>query len=285
MKKIFIAFPFSSEYDYVETAVRRACDSKATVLCARDQITNQHVFDKVVGQMREADLLIFDLSGRSPNVFLELGFAMGEQLNWRIVYDPSRADDGMETIADLRGRDSGRYDSPDALEQLVRLLIADQRNFQNTSKPKRRTEDCPFLDFKLRTEKVPGQPPMIVAELRNLAAGTVATDVRPYVSGVGHLDLIVTLAGDGSRVVLKSRLDDKIAFREYLKEIRHVIVEYADRYGNYYRQIGILEQHLSETGNSLSADGLGRPEETDANRLLPITIHPARIPLRILDVS
>jgi hypothetical protein len=39
------------------------------------------------------------------------------------------------------------------------------------------------------------------------------------------------------------------------------ILEYADRHGNYYKQVGDLEQIFRDEGTSaLRADGVGRPE-------------------------
>jgi hypothetical protein len=284
MRKVFVAFPFSSEYDYVEAAVNRACQGIATVECARSRITNQHILDKIVGQMRDADLLLFDLTGRSKNVVLELGIAMGEKLNWRIVYDPGRAADGKDTISDLLGRDSGRYDNPRSLEQTVRAIVADSRNFESTTKHRRNPEDRPFLEFKLHTEKSPGERYTLVAQIRNLAPRTVATDVRPYIGGVGHLQTIPALAGGDPPLILREHLNDKLAFVDYLKYASQIIVEFADRHGNYYRQVGPMTQtFLENSGYSvLSAEGVGRPEEADENRLLPPTVHLAKHVLHIV---
>ena len=70
VKRVFAAFPFSEEYSYIEDAIKRGCEGVATLECAKDLLTNKHILDKILGQMRSADLCLFDLSGHNVNVAL-----------------------------------------------------------------------------------------------------------------------------------------------------------------------------------------------------------------------
>lgn len=270
VKRVFAAFPFSEEYSYIEASIKRGCEGVATVECAKDLLTNKHILDKILNQMRSADLCLFDLSGHNVNVALELGVAIGADLNWRIMYNPSKSPSGRDIFSDMSGRDSMRYGTADELSERVRKIVMDERNYLvRPSATIRNAADMPFLEATLRTEQIPGQSLTIVFEVRNVAARTVATDVRIYVGGVGSLLGIAALPEGNERVARRARLDDKIAYTEYIKIGRHVIVEFADVSGAYYKQVGELKQEAFPNGTySISMTGLGRPEQIEEVNLL-----------------
>jgi hypothetical protein len=156
------------------------------------------------------------------------------------------------------------YPRPGFVDQLLAIM-------------ERATADMhqPLLSFRLRTEMRPGQPRFLVAEVRNVAVNTVATDVRVYVGGVGHMRRVPMLVAGDPAVELRESLDDKLAYDTYLKNVRHVILEFADRFGQYYKQVGDLVQTAAEQDTyTLTVDGVGRPEPLDTSRLLPESIHP-----------
>ena len=270
VKRVFAAFPFSEEYSYIEDAIKRGCEGVATVECAKDLLTNKHILDKILGQMRSADLCLFDLSGHNVNVALELGVAIGADLNWRIMYDPSKSSNGRDIFSDMSGRDSARYKTADELSERVRSIVIDERNYHvRPSVKTRKYSEMPLLQATLRTEQTPGQSLAIVFEVRNVAFQTVATDVRIYVGGVGSLPGIAALPAGDDKVAIRERLDNKIAYSEHLKIGRDVIVEFADVSGAYYKQVGELKQEAFSNGAySISMDGLGRPQQIEESRLL-----------------
>jgi hypothetical protein len=69
--------PFTQSFDDVYlTGIKPACDV-AHVRCERvdEQIFNESIIDRIYSQIRIADLIIIDMSGRNPNVFYETGYA------------------------------------------------------------------------------------------------------------------------------------------------------------------------------------------------------------------
>ena len=74
---VFILMPFNAEFhDTYESGIKLACKA-AGVACERvdDQSFDETILQRILGQIRKADAIVADMSGRNPNVFYEVGYA------------------------------------------------------------------------------------------------------------------------------------------------------------------------------------------------------------------
>jgi hypothetical protein len=74
---VFVLMPFSDEFsDIYELGIKTACQS-AGAYCERvdEQIFVGNILDRIYNQISKADLIVADMTGRSPNVFYEVGYA------------------------------------------------------------------------------------------------------------------------------------------------------------------------------------------------------------------
>jgi len=81
----FVLMPFDSSFDDVyQLGVRAACED-VNVVCQRvdEQIFQEAILERIISQIRLADLLIAEMTGRNANVFFEVGFA--QALGKRII--------------------------------------------------------------------------------------------------------------------------------------------------------------------------------------------------------
>jgi len=117
MKSIFVAYPYRIER-YKE-AIAVACDGIATPAYADDVLTKMHILTKIMTQMRESDLALFDLTGRNANVALELGIAIALDVNYRILLGPN----DENVISDMQGWDQLRYSDLDDLGRRLRVVL------------------------------------------------------------------------------------------------------------------------------------------------------------------
>jgi hypothetical protein len=76
-KFVFILMPFSEDFDDVyKLGIKPACQA-AGAYCERvdEQIFTESILDRIYSQISKADLIVADMTGRSPNVFYEVGYA------------------------------------------------------------------------------------------------------------------------------------------------------------------------------------------------------------------
>ena len=76
---VFVLMPFDASFDdEYKLGIKPAC-ADAGARCARvdEQIFLQSILDRIYGEIRRADLIVAEMSGRNPNVFYEAGFAHG----------------------------------------------------------------------------------------------------------------------------------------------------------------------------------------------------------------
>lgn len=74
---LFVLMPFSGEFrDTYESGIKLACEAVG-VTCERvdEQSFDETILQRVYDQIRKADAIVADMSGRNPNVFYEVGFA------------------------------------------------------------------------------------------------------------------------------------------------------------------------------------------------------------------
>ncbi|MFO0835866.1 MAG: nucleoside 2-deoxyribosyltransferase [Phycisphaerales bacterium] len=79
-KEVFVLMPFREEFDDVYEMLRSACaecSSGQSVRCRRaDEIAEPgRITDQIIRCIRDADVVIADLTGSNPNVMYELGYA------------------------------------------------------------------------------------------------------------------------------------------------------------------------------------------------------------------
>lgn len=74
---VFILMPFSAAFDDAyQLAIKPACESAGAYAERVDeQVFEGSILDRVYNQIAKADIVVADLTGHSPNVFYETGYA------------------------------------------------------------------------------------------------------------------------------------------------------------------------------------------------------------------
>src|SRR5260370_27335746 len=118
--RVFVIAPFDPEGSRVQDVVRRAIkETGLRVVQFSGAIRpGAELTSAILGSIREADLIIADVSRQNPNVFYELGFAHAlRKQTILLVSDKS----GPRLPSDLTGLEYIDYD-PANLERLVDLV-------------------------------------------------------------------------------------------------------------------------------------------------------------------
>lgn len=72
----FVVMPFAPKYDDVYLAIKRACDVTGFSCSRADkEIFHKSILQFVYQRIREADVVVAEMSERNPNVFYEVGYA------------------------------------------------------------------------------------------------------------------------------------------------------------------------------------------------------------------
>lgn len=90
---VFVVMPFSKTFDALyEQGIKKAC-AQAGATCARvdKQIFLENILQQIYGQIKAADVIVSEMSGRKENVFYETGYAHG--LGKRVILLTSDAKD------------------------------------------------------------------------------------------------------------------------------------------------------------------------------------------------
>ncbi|TDH18256.1 hypothetical protein EXU57_24060 [Segetibacter sp. 3557_3] len=92
-KFVFVIMPFSSVFDDIYGLGIKAACNELGVYCERvdEQIFSESILDRIYNQLSKADIIIADMTGRSPNVFYETGFA--HALRKKVILLTQDADD------------------------------------------------------------------------------------------------------------------------------------------------------------------------------------------------
>lgn len=115
----FVIMPFIPELHYFYLYLKHYLEQQHGILCERAdaQVLTKPILDKIVDYIRNADVIIADISGRNPNVFYELGLAH--------AYDKSviliTKDAANEVPSDVRHFEFVPYDLARHVEFLERL--------------------------------------------------------------------------------------------------------------------------------------------------------------------
>jgi nucleoside 2-deoxyribosyltransferase len=88
-----VLMPFSEKFkDIYEVGIKPACKD-AGAICERidEQIFSENILERVYDQIRKADIIISEMTGRNANVFYETGYA--HALGKRVILLTQEADD------------------------------------------------------------------------------------------------------------------------------------------------------------------------------------------------
>ncbi|MBI1329572.1 MAG: hypothetical protein GC166_06680 [Alphaproteobacteria bacterium] len=111
---VFVAMPFAKEFEDIYYYGIQGPVHEANFLCERvDQISFVgDILEKIKSKIRSAKLVIADLSGANPNVYLEVGYAWGLGIPTILLLKKD-----MSLLFDVRGQRCLIYDGIRDLEQ------------------------------------------------------------------------------------------------------------------------------------------------------------------------
>ncbi len=74
---VFVLMPFDPSFDDAYQLGIKAAVEEAGAYCERvdEQFFDERILDRIYNQIAKADVIVSDMSGRSPNVFYETGYA------------------------------------------------------------------------------------------------------------------------------------------------------------------------------------------------------------------
>jgi hypothetical protein len=90
---VFVVMPFSEKFkDIYEVGIRPACED-AGAKCERvdEQMFLENILSRIYGQIAEADIIVSEVTGRTPNVLYETGYAHG--IGKRVIFLTQNAAD------------------------------------------------------------------------------------------------------------------------------------------------------------------------------------------------
>ena len=133
----FVLMPFSEKYkDVYEVGIKLACKD-AGAICERvdEQIFSENILEHTYEQIRRADIIIAEMTGRNANVFYETGYAHG--LGKGVILLTQSADD---IPFDLRPYQHIVYNGSistlkNELERRVRLYLERQSELAGANSP------------------------------------------------------------------------------------------------------------------------------------------------------
>lgn len=121
---VFVACPYTlfplDDYKAVFKEISKSYD--VSFRFADEQITNQHILDKITGYIREASFSLFDITGWNPNVSLEMGIAIGLAKRYFVLWN-SKLEQRSDVPSDIRGIDRIQYVSNSELEAKLIILL------------------------------------------------------------------------------------------------------------------------------------------------------------------
>jgi hypothetical protein len=104
-KKVFMVMPFSNEvaktaYDY---SIKNICEKHNLDIRRADEIfTTNPIYDDIVKEIRDASIIIVDISDDNPNVYYELGMAHTLKQNQTIIITQGGFDNTPFDISHFR---------------------------------------------------------------------------------------------------------------------------------------------------------------------------------------
>lgn len=108
--------------DYKKTFQAVAKSYGVEFKLADEQITNQHVLQKITNYIRDHEICLFDITGWNPNVALKLGIAVGLGRRYFILLN-YKIDQNKDVPSDIKGIDRIQYSSNSELEAKLIFLV------------------------------------------------------------------------------------------------------------------------------------------------------------------
>jgi hypothetical protein len=170
--QVFVAYPYSfpaDDYREVFNSIRD--DFGVEFVFADEQITNKHILVKIVGMIEAAAFSLFDITTWNPNVALELGVAVGAELDYYILFNPAQGDEGVP--ADLGGIDRIQYSSYSELREGLARLMTQQFGAPEAE------EDRPQAggEVSVQLDSLRGEIPNVLREEPGMQIGGVASAI------------------------------------------------------------------------------------------------------------
>lgn len=258
MKTVFVAYPYNVEG--YRDAIADAGKGLVTLVYADEVLSNQHILEKITGLMKSADLCLFDLTGGKANVALELGVAIGNGFNYRILLDVKAEPD---VFSDMRGWDQLRYLDLAELADKLDALFRSPETFHHRDA------------IRLTDQEFEAQPNMHIDLHQDISGpdgSFLSGTVRNVGNGVAHQPMLrlpgfedIRLGGimkrDEPVPLQRMRYDNKDFYTKKLEDST-ASVEFGDMLGNLYRQEGQVTQSLTPGGviftYSINSFGLPR---------------------------
>lgn len=246
MKKVFVAYPYSLKGYREELAP--AAENAVELVYADEILTNKHILEKITDLMKASDLSVFDLTGWNANVALELGVAIGLNLNYRILINSASQDD---VFSDMRGWDQLRYSDFDELRGKLSALFKHEETFHRpTARLSPQEIDVqPYIHIDLHGGMSGPDGTFLEGFVRNVGEG-IAREPMLRLPGLGS-ERLGGIMKPGETIALKFRVDDKPCYKERLNDLM-ASVEFEDRLGNLYRQEGPVSQEATPGGTILT---------------------------------
>jgi len=182
--EVFVACPHQprSADDYkavLNTVINSFKNDDIDFKLADEPITGQPALDKIISDIKTADISLFDITGWDPSVFTELGIAIGLAKRHVLLLNKT-AETNHDTPFDLQGMDKLQYSSCSELEIKLLLLIKQQLPQEpsdidtvfETLKNRIRTVLAQNPNLKLMeiSEKVGQEKALVQSTLRAMAA-------------------------------------------------------------------------------------------------------------------
>jgi hypothetical protein len=182
--EVFVACPHQprSADDYkavLNTVINSFKNDDIDFKLADEPITGQPALDKIISDIKTADISLFDITGWDPSVFTELGIAIGLAKRHVLLLNKT-AETNHDTPFDLQGMDKLQYSSCSELEIKLLLLIKQQLPQEpsdidtvfETLKNRIRTVLAQNPNLKLMeiSEKVGQEKAVVQSTLRAMAA-------------------------------------------------------------------------------------------------------------------
>jgi len=171
-RTVFVGYPYDlPRDDYRGVFAEVAEEYGVEFLFADEKFTKKHVLEKITAMMRGAALSLFDITLWNPNVALELGIAYAHDLDFYILFDPTKGQ--TDALTDVRGIDRIQYRSFAELKEALRRLMRGQ-----FGPPPSKEEELPEAGTVMaQLEALKKQIPAILADDPGQPIGGIASSL------------------------------------------------------------------------------------------------------------
>lgn len=118
-KQVFVIMPFNKKFNDVYNLGIKSTLEKAKFTCIRadENIEDERIFENIIESIKNADIMIADITGNNPNVFYELGYS--HAINKKVILITQ---DRKNTPFDIYGIRSIEY-KPDDITSLSNEIL------------------------------------------------------------------------------------------------------------------------------------------------------------------